>query len=328
MNNRYKLPIGLQRKYLNKVEKISNLSIGELAHLFGIVPRSYHDWKREKFAITEKAVNTIWVKYRIKLPYSKQKALRNWLEAKKNACVSGGIARIAKYGQLGTLEGRKLGGKHTMVILRQRGLIPKGKPFNEPEKYSSELAELVGILLGDGHIGNEQWSITLNAIKDYEYSLYVNNLIKKLFGFIPTSKVRNDSNVIVITGSGKRSINYFLKLGLKIGNKVKQQVDVPDWIKLSKKFKTTCLRGLVDTDGGIFNHRYTVNKKKYSYKKLNFVNRSVPLLKFVHKTLGEFNFHPKIILNVENKRVWLYNESEVKRYLNIIGTNNTRLLKN
>jgi len=83
----------------------------------------------------------------------------------------------------------------------------------------------------------------------------------------------------------------------------------------------------MDTDGGIFIHKYKVNKKQYSYKKICFTNRSLPLLIFVKETLEELGFTPKLITKVENKKVWLYNEQEVKNYMRIVGSHNERLLR-
>lgn len=186
----------------------------------------------------------------------------------------------------------------------------------------------MGILLGDGHIGRWQWSVTLNSVADREYSKFVIKATEALFGFKPGVHFRKDSNTLVITGSGTRSIGYFQSLGLKTGNKVKQQVGVPDWIVEDEGLSIACLRGLVDTDGGVFIHRYKVNGKEYSYLKLCFVNRSVPLLNFAYRTLEKLKFNPKIIDKVENKRVWLYNQQEVKGYLKKVGTNNPRLLRN
>jgi hypothetical protein len=81
----------------------------------------------------------------------------------------------------------------------------------------------------------------------------------------------------------------------------------------------------MDTDGGIFIHQYHVNKKKYSYLKLCFTNRSLPLLKFVYKQLVKEGFNPKLITKLENKKVWLYNNSEVLEYLKKVDTHNSRL---
>ena len=164
-------------------------------------------------------------------------------------------------------------------------------------------------------------------IEYYKYSKFVINLISKLFGFQPSVSIRKDFNVIVITGSGIKSIKYFQTIGLKIGNKVKQQVDVPKWIQDNIDYQIACLRGLMDTDGGVFLHRYKVNGKRYIYKKISFTNKSVPLLRFVVRVLKCLKYSPKLIDKVENKKVWLYNESEVNRYLREIGSNNFRLLK-
>lgn len=328
MGSRYKLPLGFQRHYLLKVEKVSGLSSDQIAHMLGVVGRSYRDWRREKYAITQHAVEIIEQQFNLPLQYPKDKAFREWKVTKIEAARRGGLAVLAKYGGPGTPEGRSKGGKKGIAVLRARGLIPAPKTFNAPKNYSLELAEFVGILLGDGHIGNEQWSVTLNSIADKEYLNYVVSLVEKLFGFTPGVHFRKDCNAVVIVGSGIRSIEYLQSLGLKIGNKVKQQVGVPGWIVENKGFIIACIRGLIDTDGGIFIHRYKVNGKMYRYLKLSFVNKSVPLLNFVHSNLMELGFTPKMITNVENKRVWLYNQQEVRKYLQIVGTSNPRLLKN
>ena len=93
------------------------------------------------------------------------------------------------------------------------------------------------------------------------------------------------------------------------------------------EYSAACLRGLMDTDGGVFLHKYRVNGKIYSYKKICFTNRSVPLLDFVEETLLRLGFNPKKILKVENKKVWLYNSNEVEEYLGLVGTSNQRLKK-
>ena len=139
---------------------------------------------------------------------------------------------------------------------------------------------------------------------------------------------RKNIHVLVIYGGGLQSIAYFQKLGLRIGNKVKQQVDVPEWIKQNKSYTKECLRGLIETDGGIFKHRYVVNEKEYTYTKLCFSNRSVPLLRFVLTALESLGLTPKLIDKVENKKVWLYNQTEVKKYIQEVGIHNPRMLVN
>lgn len=327
MENRYKLPKHIQKQYLRKFESTSKLKSDEIASLFGIVSRSYRDWRRGKFAIPNRAVTIIENNYHIPFPLPKKVALTKWHISKMVASRKGARAALLKYGSLGSPEGRSKGGKRGIQVLRERGLIPQPKPFYTPSSYSSKLAEFVGILLGDGHVGKEQWSITVNSKTDRAYASFVTRLVEQLFYFTPSYRIRHDCHVIIISGSGIRSIQYLTSIGLKIGNKVKQQVGVPDWIQKNPSYRIRCLRGMVDTDGGIFNHVYKVNGKTYSYKKLAFVNRSIPLLRFALETLQAIGLTPKIIDKVANKRIWLYNQSEVTRYLALVGTDNPRLLK-
>lgn len=328
MENRYKLPKNIQVAYLKAVQRKSKLTNDELASLFGVVTRSYRDWKRGKYAIPRKVVEIVDKKVNIPLPYPKSEAYLTWLRLKRAASKKGGLAVMKKYGGPGTPEGRSKGGKIGIQILRARGLIPQPRPFHHPAEKSEKLAELVGILLGDGHVGKEQWSITVSAKVDQVYSQFIVHLIQSLFRFNPSYKIRNDCNVILISGSGISSIQYLMSIGLIPGNKIKLQVDVPGWIKENPAYSLACLRGLVDTDGGIFKHTYAVNGKSYTYTKFAFVNRSIPLLKFAFETLKSLELGPKLIDKVANKRVWLYNQTEVMRYIALVGTHNPRLLKN
>jgi len=111
---------------------------------------------------------------------------------------------------------------------------------------------------------------------------------------------------------------FLLTKGLKKGNKVKQQVDVPHWIKINKNFSKYCLRGLIDTDGCVYFHKHKTNGCDCLNIGLNFSNRSTPLLKFTYETLKTLDFHPKIFA----KGVNLYRESEVCHYSKQVGFSN------
>ena len=328
METRYKLSKQDQIQFFRNVETISQLHPNQLSKLFGIVPRSYRDWKKGKFSIPTRVITLIEQQFHISLPIEKSGALQRWKSIKHAVSLKGGMARVKKFGNPGTKEGRKLGGTLALAKLRAQGKIPIEKPFHEPIAYSVELAEFVGILLGDGHIGHSQWSITLNSIKDAKYADFVEQMVYTLFGFRPTKKKRKHMHAVVIYGGGKRSIGYFQKLGLHIGNKIKQQVGVPTWIIQNKFFSMACLRGLMDTDGGIFNHTYQINGKSYSYRKLCFANRSFPLIRFVNTSLAMLQLHPRVRLNDETKRVWIYDRTKVQEYLRIVSTHNPRLLMN
>ncbi len=188
-------------------------------------------------------------------------------------------------------------------------------------------AEFFGIMLGDGHLGKEQIQITLSTIVDKQYAIYVINLYKIIFGYKPKMFKKSDCNALCIYKNSVKLVNLLVKNGLKIGNKVKQQVSVPEWIVKNKRYSRLCCRGLMDTDGCIVIHKYKVNGKLYKYKKLIFTNHSIPLSDFVFNTLKSIGLNPKMVIRLEKRRVWLYNSNEVIKYLDIIGSSNYRLLK-
>lgn len=325
MEIRLKFTTGKQKRFINKVIKASNLSVNKLAALASVSPRTIRDWRREKYNISLSAVHFFCRKFSLKLPGNEESLIRTWKETKRNSGKKGGLACYKRYGNPSTEEGTKKGGAKTLSILREKGIIPPIKIYKYPLKLNADLAEFVGLVLGDGGITMRQLCITLNSEKDTELAKFVMDLGEKLFGEKPKVLKERKRKALRLYYNGELLVKYLIKIGLKTGNKVKQQVGVPKWIKNSNKFRTSCLRGLMDTDGGVFVHKYKVNGKLYSYKKICFSNRSLPLLDFVYQTLEDVGFNPKLIKDIENKKVWLYNSNEVRSYLSLIGTRNPRL---
>lgn len=324
-NIRLKFISGQQKNFLDEVFNKSEFSTKALAKIANIHPRSFRDWKREELTMTLSAAEKFVTLFKVSLPEDKKILIHRWQKAKKSASRIGGLALFRKNGSPATLEGRRKGGIKAIANLRRNGFIPYVKKYRLPIGLNEKLAEYVGIMLGDGGITAGQFNITLNSVVDREYVYFVSQLEKNLFGEEPKLYKRKDSKALVLYYNSRFLIRYLLSIGLKIGNKVKQQVDAPDWIKSSLIYRIACVRGLMDTDGGVFLHKYNVNGKEYVYRKICFTNRSIPLLMFVKKTLEELGFTPKLVSKVANKKVWLYNINEVKAYLKKVGTNNPRL---
>lgn len=324
---RLKFLSGQQKKFLNEVSDKSKLSIKALSRIAKIHPRSFRDWKNEKLTMTLMAAQKLGKLFYVDLPEDKKIMIQRWQKAKEIASRIGGLAHFKKFGSPATLEGRRKGGIKAITNLRRNGFTPYVKKYRLPIGFNGKLAEYVGIMLGDGCITPGQCNITLNSVADREYVYFVSQLEANLFGEEPKLYKRKDSKALVLYYNSRFMIRYLLGIGLKIGNKVRQQVDVPDWIKNNFYHRIACIRGLMDTDGGVFLHRYEVNGKEYFYRKICFSNKSIPLLVFVRETLEELGFTPKMINNVVNKQVWLYNNTEVMDYLKKVGTSNPRLLK-
>lgn len=312
-----------QRIFLVNVLSQSNITTFDLAKSVGVSQRTMRDWIREKYNITEKAVLKICDIYSVDPPLNIEQLKSSWYQKTRLKCVKGGISHYKLYGNFSTPEGRRLGGHRALQILREKGLAAwVSKPFSIPKK-SKELAEFVGIMLGDGGITKNQATITLNTFADKQYIKFVSKLGKNLFGQRPKIAPRKDCLATNLRYSGVNLVNYLLKIGLESGDKVKKQVGVPDWIINSMKYKVACLRGLMDTDGCISRCTHKYKSKTYTYLNPCFANRSKPLLNFVTNTFKELGLHP----SVAGERIWLYNKQSVINYFKVVGSSNYRLLK-
>ncbi len=327
MENHLKFKTGEQRRFLLKISNESGLSTDQLSKMVGISSRNYRDWLIEKYSISQKAGNILSKKFSVNFPEKQDILLGRWQDAKKESGKKGGHAYFKKYGSLGTLEGRKKGGSRTLAILRRRGIIPIAKVYNFPKSYGSDLAEFVGIVLGDGGVTSSQCIITLSREADRDYIPAVSGLGLKLFGERPKIYKRKTCKADDLCYNGIKFVEYLATIGIKTGNKVKQQVDVPEWIKKNREYSFRCVRGLIDTDGCITIHRYKVGNTVYRYRKLNFSNHSYPLILFVKQILNSIGLTPKLAGKLGKDRVWLYNYAEVQKYLRVIGSSNTRLLR-
>jgi hypothetical protein len=197
-------------------------------------------------------------------------------------------------------------------------------PILVPEP-SSELAEFCGIMLGDGGISKYQVAVTLHSVDDKEYSVFVSDLIEKLFGIFPGCYKRISAQAITLVVSRIKLVEFLTEIcGLKSGNKIIQSADMPDWIKENTDFKIACVRGLVDTDGSVFTHRYISKDKEYTYKKLSFTSMSEPLLHSVLDTLQEIGLHSRI---GSNHDIRIDSKADMQAYFTEIGSHNPKHLK-
>jgi hypothetical protein len=238
---------------------------------------------------------------------------------------TGGTACYKKYGVIGgDQEKRK---EKWREWWEKEGKYIKHKileplPFKKP-KCSDDLAEFVGILLGDGGMTKNQMTITLHYMDDMEYADYVIKLIKRNFDLVASKHKKNGCNVFNIRISRVGLVDYLTdKFGLKTGNKVKQQVDIPKWIRKKTSFQIFCLRGLVDTDGSLFIHRYKSSGKIYNYKKIDFTSRSAPLLKSASDILTKLMINHRITNDTYSLRIEA--KKDVERYFSIVGTHNPK----
>lgn len=325
-SERVSFPKGKQDIFIVEAKRKLNTTWCALANILNITTRTLTKWKNEKNTISLEAVKKICRLTERKLPNNIKKLPPFWYA--KRGAKKGGLATMKKYGKVCVNEERrkerwfewwKKEGK-----FKENPILNKPLPIKKPKK-SARLAEFVGIVLGDGGISKRQITITLNNKSDKEYAKFVIKLIKKLFGVAPGIYKDNQNSVDNIVVSRTKLVNFCTdELGLKIGNKVRQQVNIPNWIKKNKNFKIACVRGLIDTDGSLIIHKYKSSGKYYSYKKIGFTNRSLPLLKSVSIILFDLKIKNRIMKPYD---IRIESQMDVKRYFNVVGSNNPKHLK-
>lgn len=309
-----------QRDWFTKLEKI--VSVSDVALLCGCSSRTVRDWKRAKFSPRYDCVEKVCVTHRIPLP-KVQKISR--LKHLKRAGKKGGDATIAKYGKPLVNEAQRNEKWHEWwnTTGKQHHKLPNTPLEIKKPRKSEDFAEFIGIMMGDGSVSTYHIGITLNATDDDDYVRFVSKLIFRLFGLHPKIYARKNKNAVVITVARKLLVAYLHSLGLPIGNKIIQNLNVPVWIMRNQSYARACVRGLMDTDGSVFNHTYKSKGTTYTYKKLSFTSASPALLTSVHQIL----LQNKIQSNACGTNLRIGSAASVARYFTHIGSHNPKHLK-
>jgi len=182
-------------------------------------------------------------------------------------------------------------------------------------------AEFMGILFGDGCIRNSwQVGISFNQHGDQPYAAFLMQLITALFGLEATCCIRPSSADLII--SSTTLVDMLLEQGFPAGSKCETLSMVPHWIQEDRRLRVACLRGLMDTDGCVFQHRYHVNGKPYAYAKLGFASAVPCLTEFVAESLQQLGLPAYV--RQGGQRVFVYSQVAVVRYFETVGTHNPR----
>lgn len=191
---------------------------------------------------------------------------------------------------------------------------------------SENLAELIGIIYGDGAIGNPwQVTISLNSITDAAYAKYVNLLIFSLFGLEAKLRKRPNQNTLVVVLTSTAAVDFLVEKGAARGNKLINVKAVPSWILANNDYKRLFVRGIVDTDGCIYFHSHFIKGKKYVNIGLCFTNYSPEIVSEISSILTRRSI--KAHVTDKGRRIYLYSEKQVAKYLDEFGSSNPRILE-
>jgi len=275
-----------------------------LARYLGVLPNTFDNWYKGDRLLPEniftKLVNLS------DFPIKEPSLLPdNWGRIK-----GGKISITRQGGSFWTLEGSRKGG------------------FNSAKKvtlptYSEDLAEFVGIMLGDGGTTYNQISVTLGYTTDKKYVPYIRKLIDKLFKLKTSIYRPKIKDVIRIQASGINLVKNLLKLGLVQGNKIKQQIDIPLWIQQKKGYIKTCIRGMIDTDGCVHKKvRRERNGLEYRSIGITFSSRSIPLQISLIRLFNILGFK----VSISGVTIYLCGKEQIERYVKEVGFSNPKHL--
>ena len=259
----------------------------------------------------------------------RDRAADEGLEHLRRAGRLGALARYRIYGNPGTSEGRQKAGllfkkrvQDNPNLVKKWGMMV-AKEIRYPA-FSPLLAEFVGALIGDGGIRSSlQVTISFNSATETAYAQWLQLVISRLFGLNSAISFEKKSLGGTILISSVNLVRFLGKAtGLKPGNKLRNGLDVPAWIWHKQSYQIACLRGLIDTDGSAFIHRYRVNGKEYRYPKLAFCSASDRLRESVFRLFLRLGFHPR--LATRSRQVFIDRQEEFKRFYRIVGTRHIR----
>lgn len=174
------------------------------------------------------------------------------------------------------------------------------------------LAELIGIILGDGCVTKmarcDLLRISCDS-RERDYIIYVAHLIRQVFKKQPSFSKRKNENCIDIRLYQKYISS---RLRLPTGNKIANNIDVPRWVFSNSGFIRNCLKGLFDTDGN-----YRKDERNYLHV-IELKNRCLPILKSCYKMLKLFGYHPQF----GGDYVRLARKEEVYNFIGLINFRN------
>jgi hypothetical protein len=186
--------------------------------------------------------------------------------------------------------------------------IGKIKSDYTPFTKDNYLAELIGVVLGDGHIQifprTERLIIAANSrnvgfVKRYTY------ITRKVFKKEPRCMKAKNVDCIRISVYEKFISK---RLGIPAGSRKNSKVKTPRWIWRDKNLLISYLRGLYEAEGS-----FCVHKPTSTYKLL-FSNKNATLLHAVYRGLRVFGFHP----NMSGYKVQLSAKKEVYKCKELI----------
>lgn len=194
-------------------------------------------------------------------------------------------------------------------------------------KESEDLAEFYGIMLGDGNsnstkghkIGTYMIRIVGHSELDKEYLMhYVKPLIERLFDIKVKDGKFKSANAMFLQAHSLKLVEFLNEKGFIPGDKMKNQLGIPNWIQKDDGRLKACLRGLYDTDGSAYK---LTNQNSYQ---INFCGKNQILLRDVREALLSLGINASKVS--KEKDIYITKKEELRKFLKLVGFHNPKHL--
>ncbi len=185
-----------------------------------------------------------------------------------------------------------------------------------PRVTSKEFAEFYGAMIGDGCIYGTMaaFCITCNGVSDEWYvTEYLKNLCFSLFNVQPRIYYAKKEKVVRLIINSVTITRFLVKFGFPQGRKKNVNLEIPKEFFSNNQLLTACLRGMIDTDGGIYPHPHTRIM-------LDFTSIIPSLVMSVHEAFQKLDLQHGITTN----RVQFYGREKLAKYFSVVGSSNPR----
>ena len=211
-------------------------------------------------------------------------------------------------------------------------------------EISEELAEIIGIHLGDGCISKttkyQEYAINGDITEEREYydnhvlPIYNSNIFKPILGKEIIAKNYEKNGTYGIYVFNEKIVSFFEQLGIKSG--VKLDHEIPDCILKNKRLWKFFLRGIFDTDGSIyFNKNYSVKieNRKHNRPRIKLGMTSKKIIKAVRFMLEELGYNIYQKPSYKGKKdknavhsIMIQRKKDIERFIKEIGFKSSKHL--
>ena len=201
-------------------------------------------------------------------------------------------------------------------------------------KINENLAELYGAMIGDGCLSKYHCNydnrerhcflITGHTHEEAYYRQILQPILLKEFGIKGCIRFRKDCKATRFETSSKEIFNYFSELGFPIG--VKGDITIPNIILKNSPLAISCIKGIFDTDGSIYQRyskQYKNHHRFYKYLVIQFKMKYSTILEQIQMILHNNSIKTTKIGATNNAFVLrITDQNSVHKFMTIIIPHN------